>query len=157
MLLRCGRFGACRRSTLTCCRSVKFSASNFALDLKHEAKIPRISWNRSFIRRQAYPVCSLRPCRIEYSVHTGGEPPWRRRGYAADPPGSRAHRQPLHRWAALATRQIVHPESVLATLVATRSTAAPATILWSPAAPIRATGCVSPGLRHGHCEHPLAP
>ena len=32
---------------------------------------PRISLIRSVIRPRAYPVCFPRPCRIEFSVHTG--------------------------------------------------------------------------------------
>jgi 1-acyl-sn-glycerol-3-phosphate acyltransferase len=36
--------------------------ASFALDLKSEARTPRISLNRSFIRSRAYPVCSTRPC-----------------------------------------------------------------------------------------------
>jgi hypothetical protein len=40
-------------------------------DLKSEAKMPRISLSRSVIRPRAYPVRSLRLCRIEFSVHTG--------------------------------------------------------------------------------------
>jgi hypothetical protein len=51
-----------RRSTLICCRRIRFSASSFALDLKSEARTPRISLNRSFIRSRTYPVCSLPPC-----------------------------------------------------------------------------------------------
>src|SRR5664279_6164484 len=69
----CGRFDARRRSTLICCRRIRISASSFALDLKSEATTPRISLNRSFIRSRTYAVCSLRPCRIEYSVHTGDQ------------------------------------------------------------------------------------
>ena len=62
VLLRYGRFGARRRSTLICCRRIRISAASFALDLKSEVRTPRISLNRSFIRSQTYPVCSLRPC-----------------------------------------------------------------------------------------------
>ena len=40
-------------------------------DLKSEAKMLRISLSRSVIRPRAYPVRSLRLCRIEFSVHTG--------------------------------------------------------------------------------------
>jgi hypothetical protein len=40
-----------------------------ALDLKSEAKTLRISLSRSVIRSRAYPVRSLRLCRIEFSVH----------------------------------------------------------------------------------------
>src|ERR1700726_3386259 len=71
VLLRCGRFGVRRRSTLTCCRKTKFSGSSVALALKHEARIPRISLNRSVIRMRAYAVRLLRLRRIEFSVHTG--------------------------------------------------------------------------------------
>jgi hypothetical protein len=35
---------------LTCCRRTRFSASSVALALKREARIPRISLNRSVIR-----------------------------------------------------------------------------------------------------------
>src|SRR5258706_1943622 len=70
VLLRRGRFGACRRSTLTCWRRTRFSASSLALDLKSDPRTWRISLNKSIIRSQAYPVCSLRPSRIEFSVHT---------------------------------------------------------------------------------------
>src|ERR1700740_2027401 len=71
VLLRCGRFGVRRRSTLTCCRKTRFSASSVALALKREARIPRISLNRSVIRMRAYAVRLLRLRRIEFSVHTG--------------------------------------------------------------------------------------
>src|ERR1700733_5235931 len=70
VLLRCGRFGVRRRSTLTCCRRTRFSASSVALALKLEARIPRISLNRSVIRLRAYAVRLLRLRRIEFSVHT---------------------------------------------------------------------------------------
>src|SRR5713226_3506465 len=60
-----------RRSTLICCRRTSISASSSALDLKSEAKTPRISLSTSVIRPRAYPVHSLRLCRIEFSVHTG--------------------------------------------------------------------------------------
>src|ERR1039457_6300608 len=49
-----------RRSTLICCRRTRISASSFALDLKSEARTPRISLSRSVIRPRAYPVCSMR-------------------------------------------------------------------------------------------------
>ena len=42
-----------------------------ALDLKSEARTPKISISSSVIRARAYPVCSLRLRRIEFSVHTG--------------------------------------------------------------------------------------
>src|SRR6201998_3038166 len=71
VLSRCGRFGVRRRSTLTCCRKTRFSASSVALALKREARIPRISLNRSVIRMRAYAVRLLRLRRIEFSVHTG--------------------------------------------------------------------------------------
>src|ERR1700726_3678613 len=71
VLLRCGRFGVRRRSTLTCCRRTTFSASSVALALKREARIPRISLNRSVIRMRAYALRLLRLRRIEFSVHTG--------------------------------------------------------------------------------------
>jgi hypothetical protein len=56
---------------LTCCRRTRFSASSVALALKREARIPRISLNRSVIRMRAYAVRLLRLRRIEFSVHTG--------------------------------------------------------------------------------------
>jgi hypothetical protein len=52
------------------CRSTRISASSFALDLKSEAKTPKISLSSSVIRARAYPVRSLRLRRIEFSVHT---------------------------------------------------------------------------------------
>src|SRR6202163_1543488 len=70
VLLRCGRFGVRRRSTLSCCRRTRFSASSVALALKREARIPSISLNRSVIRMRAYAVRLLRLRRIEFSVHT---------------------------------------------------------------------------------------
>src|SRR6201988_964617 len=73
VLLRCGRFGVRRRSTLTCCRRTRFSASSVALALKREARIPRIRLNRSVIRMRVYAVRLLRLRRIEFSVHTGHE------------------------------------------------------------------------------------
>jgi hypothetical protein len=48
-------FGVHRRSTLTCCRRTRFSASSVALALKREARIPRISLNSSVIRMRATP------------------------------------------------------------------------------------------------------
>src|ERR1700723_1660640 len=71
VLLRCGRFGVRRRSTLSCCRRTRFSASSVALALKREARIPRISLNRSVIRMRAYAVRLLRLRPIEFSVGTG--------------------------------------------------------------------------------------
>src|SRR6266481_2403774 len=62
--------GFARLSTLTCWRRTRFSASSLALDLKSDARTWRNSLNKSIIRSQAYPVCSLRPSRIEFSVHT---------------------------------------------------------------------------------------
>src|ERR1700704_3522697 len=56
----CGRFGVRRRSTLSCCRRTRFSASSVALALKREARIPSISLNRSVIRMRAYAVRLLR-------------------------------------------------------------------------------------------------
>ena len=69
-IVEVGRFGARRRSTLICCRSTRISASSFALDLKSEAKTPKISLSSSVIRARAYPVRSLRIRRIKFSVHT---------------------------------------------------------------------------------------
>jgi hypothetical protein len=45
-----------QRSRLICCRRTRFSASNVALALKREARIARISLNRSAIRMRAYAV-----------------------------------------------------------------------------------------------------
>jgi hypothetical protein len=73
VLLRCSRFGVRRRSTLTCCRKTRFSASSVALALKREARIPRNSLNRSVIRMRAYAVRLLRLRRIEFSVQTAAE------------------------------------------------------------------------------------
>src|ERR1700704_4630277 len=56
---------------MTCCRRTRFSASSVALALKREARIPRISLDRSVIRMRAYAVRLLRLRRIEFSVHTG--------------------------------------------------------------------------------------
>jgi hypothetical protein len=53
--LRCGRFGVRRRSTLTCCRRTRFSASSVALALKREDRIPRISLNRPVIECELTP------------------------------------------------------------------------------------------------------
>jgi hypothetical protein len=72
VLLRSGRFGVRRRSTLTCCRRTRFSASSVALALKREARIPRSSLNRLVIRMPAYAVRLLRLRRIEFSVHADG-------------------------------------------------------------------------------------
>src|SRR6202022_5087893 len=63
--------GVRRRNTLACCRRTRVSASSVALALKREARIPRISLNRSVIRMRAYAVRLLRLRRIEFSVHTG--------------------------------------------------------------------------------------
>src|ERR1700731_3087593 len=80
VLLRCGRFGVRRRSTLTCCRRTRFSASSVALALKREARIPRISLNRSVIRMRAYAVRLLRLRRIEFSVHTAAVSAFAKKG-----------------------------------------------------------------------------
>jgi hypothetical protein len=48
-------------STLTCWRSIRFSASSLALDLKSEARTWRNSLNKSIIRQQAYPGSTLLP------------------------------------------------------------------------------------------------
>jgi len=42
-LLSFGRFDTCRRSTLSCWRRTRISASSLALDLKSKAKMWRIS------------------------------------------------------------------------------------------------------------------
>src|SRR6266566_5826001 len=60
ILLSCGRFDTCRRSTLSCWRRTRISASSFALDLKSEATMWRISWSNSIIRWQDYRVAALR-------------------------------------------------------------------------------------------------
>src|SRR5665647_814263 len=51
--------------------TTRISASSPALDLKSEARMPKISLSSSVIRARAYPVRSLRLRRIEFSVHTG--------------------------------------------------------------------------------------
>ena len=51
--VRAGRLGIRRRSTLTCCRRTRFSASSSARDLNSDAKTAKISLNRSVIGPRA--------------------------------------------------------------------------------------------------------
>src|SRR5262245_23740641 len=60
VLLSCGRFDTCRRSTLSCWRRTRISATSFVLGLKNEAMIWRISRRNSIIRWQGYRVSASR-------------------------------------------------------------------------------------------------
>src|SRR5512139_532896 len=71
MFVRGGRLGIRRRSTLTCCRRTRFSASSWALDLKIDARKASINLSKSIIGARSYALCSSRRRRIEFSVHTG--------------------------------------------------------------------------------------
>src|SRR5262249_41938857 len=55
-----GRFDICRRSTLSCWRRIRISATSFVLGLKNEAMIWRISRRNSIIKWQGYRVSALR-------------------------------------------------------------------------------------------------
>src|SRR5262245_35152395 len=60
VLLSCGRFDTCRRSTLSCWRRIRISATSFVLGLKNEAMIGRISRRNSIIKWQGYRVSASR-------------------------------------------------------------------------------------------------
>src|SRR6267378_3194872 len=60
VLLSCGRFDTCRRSTLSCWRRTSISATSFVLGLKSEAMIWRISRSNSIIKWQGYRVSASR-------------------------------------------------------------------------------------------------
>src|SRR5260370_19430831 len=60
VLLSCGRFDTCRRSTLSCWRRTSISATSFVLGLKREAMIWRISRRNSIIKWQGYRVSAWR-------------------------------------------------------------------------------------------------
>src|SRR5437588_8519940 len=59
-LLSCGRFDTCRRSTLSCWRRTSISATSFALGLKSDAMMCRVSWSNSIIRWQGYRISASR-------------------------------------------------------------------------------------------------
>jgi hypothetical protein len=54
------RFDTCRRSTLSGWRRTRISAASFALGLKSDVTMWRISRSNSIIRWQDYRVCALR-------------------------------------------------------------------------------------------------
>src|SRR6266481_6283403 len=60
VLLSCGRFDTCRRSTLSCWRRIRISATSFVLGLKSEAMIWRMSRRNSIIKWQGYRVSAWR-------------------------------------------------------------------------------------------------
>src|SRR6266436_3097328 len=60
VLLSCGRFDTCRRSTLSCWRRTRISATSFVVGLKNEAMMWRISRRNSIIRWQGYRVSASR-------------------------------------------------------------------------------------------------
>src|SRR5262245_30668721 len=60
VLLSCGRFDTCRRSTLSCWRRIRISATSFVLGIKNEAMIWRISRRNSIIKWQGYRVSASR-------------------------------------------------------------------------------------------------
>src|SRR5260370_42437628 len=60
VLLSCGRFDTCRRSTLSCWRRTRISATSFVLGLKNEAMMRRISRSNSIIKWQGYRVSPSR-------------------------------------------------------------------------------------------------
>src|SRR5258708_407662 len=60
VLLSCGRFDTCRRSTLSCWRRIRISATSFVLGLKSEAMMWRISRSNSIIKWQGYRVSASR-------------------------------------------------------------------------------------------------
>src|SRR5262245_53775805 len=69
VLLSCGRFDTCRRSTLSCWRRTRISATSFALGLKSEAMMWRISRSNEH-QVAGLPSLSLASSRIQFSVHT---------------------------------------------------------------------------------------
>src|SRR5262249_38071975 len=60
VLLSCGRFDTCRRSTLSCWRRIRISATSFVLGLNNETMIWRISRRNSIITWQGYRVSASR-------------------------------------------------------------------------------------------------
>ena len=56
----CGRFDTCRRSTLSCWRRIRISATSFVLGLKNEAMMWRISRRNSIIKWQGCRVSASR-------------------------------------------------------------------------------------------------
>src|SRR5262249_53890775 len=71
VLLSCGRFDTCRRSTLSCWRRIRISATSFVLGLKNEAMIWRISWRNSIIKWQGYRVSASRPAESNFRYTQG--------------------------------------------------------------------------------------
>jgi hypothetical protein len=60
VLLSCGRFDTCRRSTLSCWRRTRISTASFALGSQSEAMKCRISRSNSIIGWQDYRVSASR-------------------------------------------------------------------------------------------------
>src|SRR6266566_9076721 len=75
VLLSCGRFYTCRRSTLSCWRRTSISATSFVLGLKSEAMMWRISRSNSIIKWQGYRVSAWRLAESYFRYTQGrGEP-----------------------------------------------------------------------------------
>src|SRR5215831_2055637 len=73
-MLRCGRFDTCRRSTLSCWRRTRISATSFVLGLKSEAMIWRISRRNSIIKWQGYRVSPSRLAESNFRTHRSRMP-----------------------------------------------------------------------------------
>src|SRR6266480_713780 len=71
VLLSCGRFDTCRRSTLSCWRRTRISATSFVLGLKNEAMIWRISRRNSIIKWQRYRVSASRLAESNFRYRQG--------------------------------------------------------------------------------------
>ena len=70
VLLSCGRFDTCRQSTVSCWRRTRISATSFALGLKSEAMMWKISRSNSIIRWQNYRVSASRLAESIFGTHT---------------------------------------------------------------------------------------
>src|SRR5262245_48755807 len=74
VLLSCGRFDTCRRSTLSCWRRIRISATSFVLGLKSEAMIWRVSRSNSIIKWQGYRVSASRLAESNFRYTQGWHP-----------------------------------------------------------------------------------
>src|ERR1700704_3969606 len=63
-------FGAVRRSTLICCRSVQISASRITRDRIRSTTIQPMSLQRSLIARDHRPILDRLPSRIRFATGT---------------------------------------------------------------------------------------
>src|SRR5262249_39203894 len=74
-VVSCGRLDTCRRSTLSCWRRIRISATSFVLGLKNEAMIWRISRSTSIIKWQGYRVSASRLAESNFRYTQGAARP----------------------------------------------------------------------------------